>query len=39
MFEIIPKYQSLVRTAGLKVSPEKKIFLPTKSKVSGTHSL
>ena len=26
MFESIPKYHSLVRTAGLKVSPEKKTF-------------
>ena len=38
-FEIIPKYHSLVRTAGLQFSPEKKIFLPTKRKISGTHSL
>ena len=26
MFEIVPKYHSLVRTAGLKVSPEKTFF-------------
>ena len=26
LFEIIPKYLSLLRTAGLKVSPEKKHF-------------
>ena len=39
MFEIIPKHHALVRTAGLKVSPEKNNFLFTKSKIFRTHSL
>ena len=38
MFEIIPKNHSLLRTAGLKISPDKNIFLLTK-KTSGTNSL
>ena len=39
MFEVIPKYHTLVRTAGSKVSPGKNIFLLTKSENSGTNSL
>ena len=35
MFEIIPKYHALVRTAGLKVSPEKTFFFLQKVKFLG----
>ena len=35
MFEIIPKYHSLLRTAGLKVSPEKTFLFSQKVKFLG----
>ena len=35
MFEIIPKYHSLVRTAGSKFSPEKTFFFLQKVKILG----
>ena len=39
MFEIIPKYHALVRTAGLKVSLEKTFFFLQQVNFLRTHSL